>query len=326
MIGYLRSIYGVGFIGLLMAVAVLTLSACGSSPPKQKGPAPDQALERFNRSARLAFDKGRLEQAANLYRKALERAYVRDDTAAILDARYNLAVCLLNLNSYQEALDVVRRAKTEMALADYGKSLDFLLLEATIRHRLGDLDQAWQITDQILSSQIEAPSAIGSKTHFLRGLMASERGDMAQLRAEIGALGQPEQSRLRADRQELIGRLAMAEQNWDAAIQAFESAANLRREALDYRGMVRVVVLAGEASQKAGHTREAAVRYLRAGRSAFWQDQFDVARQWLNQSAQLANSVGDDQIIQEARSLLRQIEEQAATAPDGSPQKANMSD
>ena len=129
MIRYLRSFYWVGFIGLLMAVAVLTLSGCGSSPPKQTGPALDQDLERFNRAARLAFDKGRLRQAAGFYRKALDRAYLRDDTAAILDARYNLAICLMNLQSYEEALVVVRRANTEIALTDRSNSLDFLLLE-----------------------------------------------------------------------------------------------------------------------------------------------------------------------------------------------------
>lgn len=322
MIRNLRSFYGVGFVGVLMAVAVLTLSGCGSSPPKQKGPAPDQELERFNRAARQAFDKGRDEQAANLYRRALERAYLRDDSAAILDAQYNLAVCLLNLQSYEEALDVVRRANTEMAVANHARTVDFLLLEATIFHRRGNLDQAWQITDQILSSPIDASSAIGSKTHFLRGLMASERGDMAQLRAEITALGQPQQSRLRADRQELLGRLAMAEQNWDAAIEAFDAAANLRREALDYRGMLRAIVLAGEAHKKAGRTREAAIYYLRAGRSAFWQNQFDDARQWLNQSAQLANSAGDDQIHLEAHRLLRQVKGSSATAAGGSGDQA----
>ncbi len=315
MIRNLRSFYDVGFIGLLMAVAILMLSGCGSSPPKQKGPAPDQELERFNRSARLAFDKGRDEQAANLYRKALARAYLRDDTAAILDAQYNLAVCLLNLQSYDEALDVVRRANTEMTIANHDRTVDFLLLEATILHRRGDLDRAWQISDQILSDPKQASSDIKSKTHFLRGLIASEQGDLDELRASIAALGQPQQSRLRADRQELLGRLAMAEQNWDAAIEAFDSAATLRREALDYRGMVRVVVLAGEAHKKAGRTRAAAIYYLRAGRSAFWQNQHDDARQWLNQSAQLANSAGEDQIIQEARNLLQQVKAQTTTAP-----------
>ena len=326
MITYFRSSCGVGIIGLLLVLAVLTLSGCGSSPPKQKGPAPDQELERFNSAARQAFDKGRFEQAANFYRKALERAYVRDDTAAILDAQYNLAVCLLNLQSDDEALEVIRRANTEMALAKHGGTVDFLLLEATILHRGGDLEAAWQATDQILSILSPSSPTIKSKTHFLRGLLASEQGDLGQLRVEITALGQPEHSRLRADRQELVGRLAMAEQNWDAAIDAFDKATNLRREMLDYRGMVRVVVAAGEASQKAGRTREAAIYYLRAGRSAFWQDQFDDARQWLNQSAQLATRAGEDHIIQEARSLLRQVEEQAATTPYGAGHKRVVKD
>ena len=322
MITYLRTSFGVAIISLLMAVAVLTLSGCGSSPPKQKVPDPDQELERFNSAARQAFDKRRFEQAANFYRKALERAYLRDDTAAILDARYNLAVCLLNLQSYDEALDVVRGAKTEMAIADHAKSVDFLLLEATILHRGGDLNAAWQLTDQILSNPSRASSVVRSKTHFLRGMMASERGDIAQLRAAVTALGQPQQPLLRADRQELAGRLALAEQNWDAAVEAFDAAANLRREALDYRGMVRALVLAGEASEKAGRNREAASLYLRAGRSAFFKGQRGDAEKWLNHSVRLASIAGEDNIIQEARFHLRQIKALNATPLDSSDGKA----
>ena len=312
-----RSSCGMGIISLLMAVAVLTLSGCGSSPPRQKAPAPDQELERFNSAARQAFDRGRFEPAANFYRKALERAYVRDDAAAILDAQYNLAVCLLNLQSYDEALDAVRGAKTEMALADHRQSVDFLLLEATLLHRGGDLNAAWQLTDQILSTPLQRSPVIKSKTYYLRGLMASERGDPDQLRAALTALGQPEQSRLRADRQELAGRLALVEQNWDAAIEAFDSASNLRREALDYRGMVRALVLAGEANEKAGRSREAAILYFKAGRSAFFKGQMGDAEKWLNHSVRLASTAGEDNIIQEARSHLKQIEALNA-APSGS--------
>ena len=327
MIIYLRSSFRLGIISVLMAVAVLTLSGCGSSPPKQKAPAADQTLERFNSAARQAFYQGRFEQAANFYRKALERAYVRDDAAAILDARYNLAVCLLNLQSYDEALDGVRRAKTEMAIADHGKSVDFLLLEAIILYRGGDLNAAWQVTDQILSNPSRASSVVWSRTHFLRGMMASERGDIAQLRASVTALGQPEQSRLHADRLELAGRLALAEQNWDAAVEALDSAASLRREALDYRGMVRALVLAGEGSEKAGRNRQAAILYLRAGRSAFFNDQMADAQKWLNHSVQLASTAGEDKIIEEARSHLRQI--QALTTPPsggGSVEKTTASE
>jgi len=318
MIGYLRTRYGVGLIGLILAAVIMTLSGCGSALPKQKGPAPDADLEKFNRAARLAFDKGRLQQAASFYSKALDRAYVRDDTAAILDAQYNLAICLMNLQSNAEALGVVQDAKSEMARAGGGRSLDLLLLEATILHRRGDLDEAWQITDQILSATTPASSVIKSKTHFLRGLIAEERGDLDQLRAAIAALGQPEHPRLRADRQELLGHLAMVEENWDAAIEAFDTAAKLRREALDYREMVKVLALAGQASEKTGRLKEASIRYFRAGRSAVLQGLFDDARKWLNQSLQLSNNAGEDKINQEARSFLLQIEALTAGAADSS--------
>jgi uncharacterized protein HemY len=321
MIRFMHSAYWVGFIGLLMTVTVLTLGGCGSSAPRQEGPAVDADLERFNRAARQAFDKGQLRQAANFYRMALDRAYVRDDTAAILDAQYNLAVCLMNLHSYEEALAVVRRGHSEMRLADSGRSVDFLLLEATILHRTGNSDKAWQITDQILSASTRSSSVIQRRTHFLRGLIAGDQGDLDRLRAEITALGQPQELQLRADRQELLGRLALAEKNWDGAGAAFDTAADLRREALDYREMARALVWGGEANEKAGRFREAAIHYLRAGRGAFLQKQFDNAQKWLNRAVQLANTAGEDQIIQEARRFLGQIEASTATAPDGSAKK-----
>ena len=321
MIRSLRSFYGVGFIGLLMTIAVLTISGCGSSAQRQEGPPADADLARFNGAARQAFDAGLLRQAEKFYRMALDQAYLRDDTGAILDARYNLAVCLMNLQSYEEALAVVQYGYAEMRLAGRGRSVDYLLLEATILHRRGVLDDARQITDQILSASIPESAVIHRQTHFLRGLIAAEQDDLDGLRAAIIALGQPEELQLRADRQELLGRLAMAEQNWDAAGSAFDSAADLRREALDYREMVRALAWGGKANEKAEHHREAGIRYLRAGRSAFLQNQFDDARKWLNQAAQLAETAGDDQIIQEALSYLQEIEALTAAAPEGSGEK-----
>ena len=324
MICYLRSFYWVGFIGLLMAAAILTLNGCGSSPPEQKGPATDADLERFNRAGRLAFDKGRLQQAASFYRKALDRAYVRDDTAAILDAQYNLAICLMNLQAYEEALVVVQHATAELAQAGHGHSADFLFLEATLLHSSGDSDKARKITDQILSPPTQASSLIKRKTHFLRGLIASKQGDLDQLRAAIVALGQPQQIQLRADRQELVGHLAMAKKNWDAAVEAFDAATKLRREALDYRGMVKVLALAGNASEKAGRAKEASIRYLRAGRSAGLQGQFDDALKWLNRAEQIANTANEAQIAREARIYLRQLQKLIAASPVSPGKKATL--
>jgi tetratricopeptide (TPR) repeat protein len=305
----LRTLYLIGFFGLLLAVAVLILGSCGSSPVVQKGPVADQDLERFNRAAQQAFDIGKLQQAAAFYRKALERAYIGDDSGAIIDAQYNLAVCLMKLQSYQEALEVVRQAKAKMARAGQSNSADFLLLEATILQRTGNSEQGWNITNQILATTPPASSIIQSRTHFLRGLIANQRGDMVKLREAIVSLAKPKEFQLRADRWELLGYLAMAENNWAEAVEAFDEAAKLRQEVLDYRSMVRVLALAGEASERAGHAKAAAVRYLRAGRSAALQGDDVHAQSWLIKAERLANQAGDDHIAQESRAYLKQIQD-----------------
>jgi tetratricopeptide (TPR) repeat protein len=318
MIDWLRPTYFVWRIGLLLAIAILVFGGCGSSAQVQKGPAIDEDLERFNRAAQQAFDNGRLQQAASFYQKALDRAYIRDDFRAVSDAQYNMAICLINLQFYAKALEVIQQAKTETAMAGQRPAADFLLLEATVVCLRGDLDAARKITDQILAVTPQASAIVQSKTYFLRGLIANKEGDTDRLREAIVSMGQPNLPQLRADRYELSGHLAMAEQYWDGAINAFEAATELRREARDYRGMAKALALAGNASEKAGHANEAAVSYLRAGRSAALQGQFDDALSWLNQAEQIADNAKEDQIVQEARIYLREIQESEAASQNPS--------
>jgi len=314
MISCLRLPSFVWRIGLLLAITILVLGGCGSSAPVKKEPALDEDLARFNRAARQAFDIGRLQQAADFYRKALDRAYIRDDLRAVLDVQYNIAICLMNLQSYAEALEVIQQAKTEMAMAGQSRAVDFLLLEATVLYLKDDPAEAWKITDQILAAMPRADLIIGSKTQFLRGLIASKQDNTDKLREAIVALGQPKLPQLRADYYELLGNLAMLEQHWETAVKTFEKATELRREARDYRGMVKTLALAGKASEKAGHANEAAIRYLRAGRSAALQGQFDYALNWLNQAEQIAKSADEEQIVQTARVYLRELQESKAAS------------
>jgi tetratricopeptide (TPR) repeat protein len=314
MISCLRPAYSVWHIGVLLSIVILIFGGCGSSAPVQKGPAIDKDLERFNRAAQQAFDNGRLQEAANLYRKALDRAFIRDDFMAVLDAQYNMAICLINLQSYAEAFEVIQQAKTEMAMAGHSRAVDFLLLEATVLYLKENPAESWEITDQILATKPKASSIIQSKTHFLRGLIASKQGNTDKLREAIVSLGQPNLPQLRADRYELLGHLAMAEKHWDESIAAFEEATELRREVRDYRAMVKTLALAGKASEKAGYANEASVRYLRAGRSAALQGQFDYALNWLSRAEQIAESAGEEQIVQEARTYLQELQESKAAS------------
>ena len=293
------------FKGGLFAMMVIALMACGSSRVKQEPTDIDQDLQRSNEAARLAYEKGRLRQAIELYQRALKRSYIRDDLAAIVDAHYNIAVCYTGLHAYTEALDSLNKAKSELNRADKMVGGDILLLEATLLYHTGKPDAAWQITEQILSPATAATVDVKRKTHYLRGVIAAGRNDNDQLRQEITAIGLPENIGLRADREELAGRLAFAENNWNEAIAAFDKTADLRRENLDYYSMANALAMAGQACKQAEQPSEASKRFLRAGRSALLQGQKQNALDWLNQAATLADQAGDDATAREAAFYLQ---------------------
>ena len=70
----------------LVLVLLSTVIACSSNKLE---PEPQPAQEKYalvSNAARIAFDQGRYEQAVELYRQALDLAYVSDDVQAIVDA------------------------------------------------------------------------------------------------------------------------------------------------------------------------------------------------------------------------------------------------
>jgi tetratricopeptide (TPR) repeat protein len=293
---------------LFCAIFLVGGVGCSSTPTEQSRSKVDEEFERTSRAARMAFDNGKFQQAVSLYNQALERAYVLDDLNAIVDSQYNLAVCLTGLNSYVKALERVNQSKAELARAKQNIPADILLLEATIIYRMGKLDDAWQLTDMILLDPGRLSEAIRSKTYFLRGLIAGERDDINQLRKEIVSLGEPSTVGLRADREELVGRLAMAEGNWNEAIEAFDRTAEFRQDDFDYSEMVNALALAGRACEQAGKLSEASKRYLRAGRSAARQEENRDALNWLNRAEKLAGEAGDESTAKQARSYRKWLE------------------
>jgi tetratricopeptide (TPR) repeat protein len=295
--------------GLMLAIILVGGIDCSSSPPEQSRSTVDEELDRTNRAARTAFDSGKLQQAVNLYSQALERAYVLDDLNAIVDSQYNLAVCLTGLRSYGKALERVNQAKAELVRANHSIPPDIALLKATIQHRLGNLDDAWQLTDEILEESTLASAAVIGKTHFLRGLIANESGDISRLREEIAFLDAPAAAGLQSDREELMGLLSMAEGNWNEAIEAFDRTAELRRHDFDYSGMVNALAQAAWACERAGKLSEASKRYLRAGRSAARQGERHDALKWLNRAEKLAGEAGDELTAKQARAYRKWLEE-----------------
>ena len=294
---------------LLVVLLLLALNACGSRQAPQASAAVDEEFALTSRAAGTAFGKGAYARAADLYRQALARAYARDDRGAIIDTQCNLAVVLLRLGSLEETRAVVDDAKAELARAEQAVPAHLLLLEATVLYRTGQMAAAWDISAQLLAGAAEAESGVMTKAQFLRGLLAAEQGDESRLREAIAALAKANVPALRADHAELQGYLAMAEGHWEEAVQAFDTTAELRRESLDYISMIRALAKAGDASERRGRQRAAAVYYLRAGRSASQLGRQPEAVHWLIRAQLLARQAGDARTLQAVLAHLARLQE-----------------
>jgi hypothetical protein len=259
-------------------------AACGSADKGPPAPPTDQTMERHEAAGRVAISLDRPAEAALQYQAALKQAEARDDLAAIGDLSFNLAVAQLQANQPEEALATTRRASAELIRRGSAPFPALRLAQATALYRLDERDDAKQLAAEIEQVQ-DIDTAAGAS--FLLGLIAAEEGDEAGLRAALAKFSGATTVLRQADRFELQARLALMGGDLAAARSDSLRSAEIRQEILDYRGMARVLSVAGEAAARAGEDEAAAGLYLRAGRSAAAQSDVRAARPWLEQALKL---------------------------------------
>ena len=263
---------------------IALLAGC-SSPPG--GPPDDAALTRLGHAGTIAFNLEQPAQAVEQYRGALARARTRDDAAAIADAGFNLATAQLRAGQPQAALDTAHELQAELGRRGITDPA-FGLIAATALFRLNDLAAADATATGLTGS---TDPALANRAWFLRGLIADTKADRPGLQKAAGSLTRTADL---ADTAELQARLA---HDPDLALHA----ADLRRTALDYRGMARCLALAARFTPE---TASAADLYLRAGRSAAAQGEAVEARIWLTAARDQAT---DALLRQEADEALRHL-------------------
>lgn len=276
----------------LFGIAVLlALTGCGGSKPADEGPPTDQRLEQANRAGTRALATNQTKEAIKQYRAALVLAYERDDAAAIGDVGYNLAVAQLRAGATTEAARTVREVWAELARRKQAPPPELILVQAAAAYRLGAGDEALALAQEVLA-RAPLPPETATRAWYIRGAVSADRGDaqgLAQALAAIPPSTQPDQE---ADRHELAGRAALLAGASDRAAVEFEQAADQRRLALDYRGMARALSFAGDAVLRQGRTEEAAVLFLRAGRSALLQGDTATGRTLIDRADALARQSG----------------------------------
>jgi tetratricopeptide (TPR) repeat protein len=270
-------------------------------------PQMDREFMQSSRMARAALENDRLPQAIELYRRALDRAHLMDDLDAVVDTRYNLAVCQLKSGDPAAALENLTGARRELEAAGRALPADLRQVQATALYRSGDPDAAVRISDRILEEAPPPPPEVAAGARYLLGRVAADRGDTQRLQAVVAAMGEPTDPRVAADRLELQGRQAMLEARWDDAVSLLDAAARLRAESRDYREMALTLAISARACERAQRPEAGAHRYLRAARSAMVNGQTDLAADWLQESLRLADRAGAATLREEVlhyRSLL----------------------
>jgi len=281
-----------------VAAMALALAACGGGSPADTGPPPDAKLDQANSAGTQALSMDMPAVAVKQYRVALTRAYERDDAAAIADIAYNLAVAQMRAGDAKEALRTVREARSDLDRRRFAVPAELFLIQAAAAYRSGDLAGAYAATQEVLDRTSKDPDT-RPRAWFIRGLVAADRGDGTALAQAITALPASKQADLEADRQELVGRAALLGNQPAEALAAFEQSAANRQQALDYRGMARVLALAGDAALRLNRTADAADFFLRAGRSSLLQGDTARALPLLKRAEDLARQTSQKDVVDE---------------------------
>jgi hypothetical protein len=272
-------------------VLLLALAACGGGKPADEGPPTDRRLEQANSAGTRALSLNQTAQAIKQYRAALVVAYERDDAAAIGDVGYNLAVAQLRAGAAAEAARTAREVRAELDRRRQAPPAELLLVQAAAAYRLGAADEATAFAQEVLA-RAGLPPETATRAWYIRGAVSADRGDGPGLQQALAAIPPSAQPDQEADRHELAGRAAVLSGADDRAASEFEQAADQRRLALDYRGMARALSFAGDAALRQGRTEEAAVLFLRGGRSALLQGDAATGRRLLDRADQLARQAG----------------------------------
>ncbi|HSV13629.1 MAG TPA: hypothetical protein VLI90_05180, partial [Tepidisphaeraceae bacterium] len=291
------------------------LSAGCGSPPVKHPPPQDPDLEVFNATARLEFDRGSLGPAAASYARALDRARMMDDAAAIATAAYNLAVCRAALGDYPAARMLLDEADREARRSNLSTADVYLALAriALLEH---DPTATARLSDAVLNPEARPDTEQRAQAHVLHGLAACDLSDAGlakqQLDAARSLAATVKDPALDASVWALSAAVHLLAHDWAAAAADFDREADLRRTMHQYRELERALTKAGRAFAAVGDHREAADRLYRAARAAAARGGAD-APALASEANTAARKAGDESLVRLTASLQQSLT--VATTP-----------
>lgn len=254
------------FNGRWMTVVLLVSSGCAT----HRGPtaAVDPALRDLAGSARVAYQRGEVGRASELYGRALERAREVGDAQETASQAYHLALCRLASGRPAESHALLAQARGLLP-ARGGATARTWLAEAEAALREGKSDEAGRLVQRALASGADREGR--AQGNLILATQASEAHNpaesarlLAMARKDLRAAASPA---LEARAAGLDASLALAGGDAAESAAALERQAEWLRQAGDYRGMAEALLGAGTRYQSAQHPQEAYPCLLRAAAS-----------------------------------------------------------
>lgn len=289
-------------------VSVALVTSTGAIVGCRAAPSPDVPLDtslaRYSRDAAEAYAEGDEQAALSKYRKALARAWARDDAGESGSVAYNLAAIAFGRGQNGKAKDWLIEARYQLGRGCRSTG-NVWLLESRIAQDEARWNDAARYLDLaqcaeppcpddpetcsclgLLEKRVDAPEdceqAFSAQVHLARARLAAEMYDiplaLGHLASARQVTGQMPSDDLQAEIQNVAALIHLAKgETWQAAGH-FDREVEWLRRAGNYREIPSALELAAGAYQQTGRPAEAADRLARVAR--IWLGRGDGKRAW----------------------------------------------
>ncbi|MCX5614194.1 hypothetical protein [Bombella saccharophila] len=202
------------------------------------------------------FSLEHIKPARQQYKAALDRALLANNTQAIYDAGFNLALSELRLKAFQDCLATVQKVMQALTVRGWtdAQQAGLHLIRASVFYE----QRRWHdsLTEANLARN-SRDSDIQAEAYAVAGLDAAILQDRPQLEESITHLSTSHDLRDKTNLRELLVYRELMDQQWQRAADDAHSLAQSREEALNYESMRRALRLQAQALEAMGQKEEA---------------------------------------------------------------------
>ena len=266
----------------------------------------DPVIRNYADNARVAYEGGRPEKAAELYARAMERASLIDAPEEAGRNAYNLALCHISMGQPIEAQKWLQQAKLSFGGKPGTSLAKVMVAEAEVARLGGRPEEA--VTQAQAALSLGAAPAEKAQAELLLAEMALQQGDMTasekHYRKALYRVSKETNPSVRARLEAVAAKLIQSSAMKGDAAACLERRANWLKAAGDYSQMGLSLREAGAAYAASGRSAVAFELLARATVSLKSAGQSMQALNSAQQAAKLAQELNDPSHVERAAILL----------------------